>query len=75
MITLNLSGDAHSLEIKRGEEFIGFLQWHLNSPPKIVLWHDLESLSLSEIIVCLKRLKQCMAASGRSCPELQFLEN
>lgn len=75
MITLNLSGDAHSLEIKRGEEFIGFLQWHPNSEPKISIWQDLGSLSLSEIMVCLKRLKRCMAASGRPCPELRFLEN
>lgn len=45
--------DSHSREIIKEGKFIGFLQWHSDRPPHVVLHHDFTSLSLTEMQECI----------------------
>jgi hypothetical protein len=62
MLTFHSSMDAHSLDIKRNGEFIGFLQWHPNRDPRIVLMSlngvSTQELSLQEAKECLEKFEE-----------------
>lgn len=65
MIKFERSMDEHSLDIMRNGKFVGFLQWHVDREPRVHLC-DQEPLALSEILACLKRLREELAKAGRS---------
>jgi hypothetical protein len=60
MITFHDSMDAHSLDIKRNGVFIGFLQWHPERDPRIVLMNGnpIQDITLQETKECLEKFDE-----------------
>lgn len=49
MITLHSGMDDHSLEIKREEVHVGYVQWHPNRPPHVTITRAFDYLTLDEL--------------------------
>lgn len=58
MLEFGLTMDSHSLEIKRDGKFLGFIHWHPEKEPRIVLHPALSSLTLTEMQACIDRLRK-----------------
>lgn len=57
MLEFIQSMDPASLTISRDGENIGFLQWHSNRSPRIILHNKGEHLSLNNLRRCLSVLE------------------
>lgn len=49
MIAINRTMDQHSLEITRDAKHVGYVQWHPEREPRIVLSTAFEFLTMSEV--------------------------
>ncbi len=50
--------DPNSLEIRRNDILIGYLQKHAGHQPRLVLKESYEVLSITELEDCLRKLKE-----------------
>lgn len=66
MITFNRSIDPHSLDIVRDSEDIGFLQWHPDRDPRIVLHKAGEQLSVWELQACMLKFEEVQRARNQT---------
>lgn len=57
MLSFNHSADPKSLDIVRKDKPIGFLQWHSEREPRVILFDTFSSLSIEEMQQCINRLK------------------
>jgi len=59
MVTLRHTMDFDSREIVDGDgEHVGYVQWHPDRPPGIILTEDHTRLSANEMWTCLQELQK-----------------
>lgn len=56
MITLNHTADGNSMEIQRDGKHVGFVMWHQDRSPRVVLDDTFSHLDASEMWDCLRLL-------------------
>ena len=58
MIDFIPSMDQHSLGIARNGKEFGYLQWHKERSPRIVLRNSFDYLTISEMEYCIEKWKE-----------------
>jgi hypothetical protein len=64
MIEFIRSMDPHSLGIARDGKEFGYLQWHKDRSPRIVLRNEFDYLTITEMEYCIEKFKEAKYGKG-----------